>query len=142
MVMPDKAVSPPAAADPEVSERPKRRTFTAQQKLHILEEIDRATGSGEVGAILRREGLYSSSLTDWRRQRAAGTLTALTPSKRGPKAEAPNPLAAELAAERRKTAALQKRLDQAEAIIDVQKKVSALLGIAQPPSDDTDGTSS
>jgi transposase-like protein len=140
--MPDKAVSPPAAADPEMSERPKRRTFTAQQKLRILEETDRATGSGEVGAILRREGLYSSSLTDWRRQRAAGTLTALTPAKRGPKPEAAHPLAAELAAERRKTAALQKRLDQAEAIIDVQKKISALLGISLPPTDDTDGTSS
>ena len=142
MVMSDKAVSPPAAADPEMSERPKRRTFTAQQKLRILEETDRATGSGEVGAILRREGLYSSSLTDWRRQRAAGTLTALTPAKRGPKAEASHPLAAELAAERRKTAALQKRLEQAEAIVEVQKKVSALLGIALPPTDDTDGTSS
>lgn len=146
MVMPDKAVSPPTAADPEMSERPKRRTFTAQDKLRILEETDRAAGSGEVGAILRREGLYSSSLTDWRRQRAAGTLTALTPARRGPKAEAPpsagHPLAAELAAERRKTAALQKRLEQAEAIIEVQKKVSALLGIALPPTDDTDGTSS
>jgi len=141
MVMPEKAVNPPAAADPEGSERPKRRTFTAQQKLRILEETDRATGGGEVGAILRREGLYSSSLTDWRRQREAGTLTALTPAKRGPKTEAPNPLAAELAAERRKTAALQQRLDQAEAIIDVQKKVSQLLGIAPPPSADTNGTS-
>ena len=140
MVMPEKAASPPAAADPEGSERPKRRTFTAQQKLRILEETDRATGGGEVGAILRREGLYSSSLTDWRRQRAAGTLTALTPAKRGPKPEAANPLAAELAAERRKTAALQRRLDQAEAIIAVQKKVSELLGIALPPSDDSDGT--
>jgi len=123
-----------------MSDRPKRRTFTAQDKLRILEETDRAAGSGDVGAILRREGLYSSSLTDWRRQRAAGTLTALTPAKRGPKAEAANPLAAELAAERRKTAALQRRLEQAEAIIEVQKKVSALLGIAPPQTDDTDGT--
>jgi transposase len=142
VVMPDKAVSTPAAADPEVSERPKRRTFTAQQKLRILEETDRAAGSGEIGAILRREGLYSSTLTDWRRQRAAGTLTALTPAKRGPKPGAPNPLVAELAAERRKTATLQKRLEQAEAIIDVQKKVSELLRIAPLPTDDTDETSS
>lgn len=142
MVMPEKAARPPAAADPEKSDRPKRRTFTAQDKLRILEETDRANGSGEVGAILRREGLYSSSLTDWRRQRAAGTLTGLAPAKRGPKPEASNPLAAELAAERRKTAALQKRLEQAEAIIEVQKKVSALLGMALPPTDDTDGTSS
>ena len=139
MVMPEKA-APATVADPEMSDRPKRRTFTAQDKLRILEETDRAAGSGDVGAILRREGLYSSSLTDWRRQRAAGTLTALTPAKRGPKAEAANPLAAELAAERRKTAALQRRLEQAEAIIEVQKKVSALLGIAPPQTDDTDGT--
>jgi len=141
VVMPEKAAAT-TVADPEMSDRPKRRTFTAQDKLRILEETDRAAGSGDVGAILRREGLYSSSLTDWRRQRAAGTLTALTPAKRGPKAEAGNPLAAELAAERRKTAALQRRLEQAEAIIEVQKKVSALLGMAPPPTDDTDGTSS
>jgi len=64
MVMPEKAVSLPAAADPEVSERPKRRTFSAQQKISILDETDRANGSGDVGAILRREGVYSSSLTD------------------------------------------------------------------------------
>lgn len=141
MVMPEKAATA-AAADPEMSARPKRRTFTAQDKLRILEETDRANGSGEVGAILRREGLYSSSLSDWRRQRAAGTLTALTPAKRGPKTETSNPLAAELAAERRKTAALQKRLERAEAIIELQKKVSDLLGMPPRPTDDADGTSS
>lgn len=142
MVMPDKVVGTPAAADPELSERPKRRTFSAQDKLRILEETDRAAGTGEIGAILRREGLYSSALTDWRRQRAAGTLTALNPARRGPKPEEPNPLAAELAAERRKTAFLQKRLERAEAVIDLQKKVSELLGMPPIPTDDTNETSS
>lgn len=133
-------VPAPSAANPEFSERPRRRTFTAQDKLRILEEADRAAGTGEIGVILRREGLYSSSLTEWRRQRAAGTLTALTPAKRGPKATETNPLAAELAAERRKNARLQKRLERAEAIIDLQKKVSELLGIQPVPIDLDDET--
>lgn len=136
------AIPAPAAANPELSGRRKRRTFTAQEKLRILEETDRAAGSGEIGAILRREGLYSSALTEWRRQRAAGTLNALTPAKRGPRPEEPNPLADELAAERRKNALLQKRLERAETIIDLQKKVSELLGMPPIPSDDNDGTPS
>src|SRR3954452_15935715 len=74
-------VPAPAAANPELSDRPKRRTFTAGEKLRILEETDRAAGTGDIGAILRREGLYSTTLTDWRRQRAAGTLGALTPAR-------------------------------------------------------------
>src|SRR3954447_4090437 len=72
-------VPAPAAANPEF--RPKRRTFTAGEKLRILEETDRAAGTGDIGAILRREGLYSTTLTDWRRQRASGTLGALTPAR-------------------------------------------------------------
>ncbi len=145
MVMPNKVVKIPTtageatgkptassavAADPELSDRPKRRNFTVQDKLRILEETDRAANTGGIGAILRREGLYSSVLTDWRRQRAAGILTALTPAKRGPKAEEANPLAAELAAERRENTRLRQRLERAEAIIDLQKKVSELLGLA------------
>src|SRR4051812_12865170 len=73
-------VPAPAAANPELSDRPKRRTFTAGEKLRILEETDRAAGTGDIGAILRREGLYSTTLTDWRRPRAAGTPCALTPA--------------------------------------------------------------
>src|SRR3954470_15449031 len=84
-------VPAPAAANPELSDRPKRRTFTAGEKLRILEETDRAAGTGDIGAILRREGLYSTTLTDWRRQRAPGTLGALTPARRGPKVSQPNP---------------------------------------------------
>jgi len=84
-------VSAPAAINPELVERPRRRTFTAHEKLRILEETDRASRTGDIGAILRREGVYSSSLTDWRRQRDAGAFEALTPGKRGTKAALVNP---------------------------------------------------
>jgi transposase len=128
-------VSAPAAASPEFSERPRRRTFTAQDKLRILGEADRAAGiPGGIGAIVRREGLYSSALTDWRRQRAAGAFEALSPAKRGPKIAEPNPLAAELALSRRDNLHLRQRLDRAEAIIEIQKKVAILLGL--PASSD------
>ena len=110
--------------------------FTAQDKLRILAETDRAAETGGIGAILRREGLYSSTLTDWRRQRDAGAFGALVPAKRGPKTAEPNPLAAELALARRDNARLTLRLTRAEAIIDLQKKVAELLGIPLARSDD------
>ena len=128
-------VSAPPAANPELSERPSRRTFTAQDKLRLLAEADQAAGSGEIGALLRREGLYSSALTDWRRQREAGILDGLTPARRGPKASEPNPLGAALAKAQQDNARLRLRLERAEAIIDLQKKVSDLLGIPLPPID-------
>lgn len=128
-------VSAPPAANPELSERPRRRTFTAQDKLRLLAEADRAAGSGEIGALLRREGLYSSALTDWRRQREAGILDGLTPARRGPKASEPNPLGAALAKAQQDNARLRLRLERAEAIIDLQKKVAHLLGTALDPSD-------
>src|ERR1039458_9868034 len=81
----------PAPISPELSVRPRRRTFTAKDKLRILADVDRAAGTGATGAILRREGLYSSTLSDWRRQRDAGALGALSPGKRGPKTATPNP---------------------------------------------------
>src|SRR5450432_2536173 len=122
-------VSAPAAASPELLDRPRRRTFTAQDKLRILGEADRAAGvPGAVGAIVRREGLYSSALSDWRRQRAAGAFEALSPVRRGPKVAEPNPLASELAQALRDNTRLTRRLERAEAIIEVQKKVAALLG--------------
>ena len=131
-------VSAPAAASPELLDRPRRRTFTAQDKLRILGEVDRAAGvPGAVGAIVRREGLYSSALSDWRRQRAAGAFEALSPAKRGPKTAEPNPLAAELARSRRENLRLKQRLERAEAIIELQKKVAALLG---PPAESDDGS--
>ena len=121
----------PVAASPELTGRPRRRTFTVQDKLRILADTDRAAGTGGVGAILRREGLYSSVLSDWRRQRDAGAFGALAPSKRGPKSPPPNPLATELASARRDNIRLQQRLERAEAIIELQKKVAELLGV--PP---------
>ena len=120
----------------ELSDRPRRRSFTAQDKLRILAETDRAAETGGIGAILRREGLYSSNLTDWRRQRDAGAIGGLSPAKRGPKAAEPNPLAAELVRLQQDHARLTRRLTRAEAIIDIQKKVAALLGIPLAPSDD------
>jgi transposase len=123
-------VSAPDAASPELVQRPRRRSFTAKDKLRILGEADRAVGvPGGVGAIVRREGLYSSALTDWRRQRDAGVFEALSPVNRGPKVAAPNPLAAEHAQLKRDNRLLTKRLERAEAIIEIQKKVAALLGL-------------
>jgi transposase-like protein len=104
-----------------MSDRPRRRTFTAQTKLRVLAETDGAAGVGGIGAILRREGLYSSTLTDWRRQRDSGALGALTPTKRGPKPAVRNPLAAKLAQAKRENAHLGRRLEHAEAIIEIQK---------------------
>ena len=114
-------VPAPIAANPEISDRPGRRTFTAPEKLRILKEADQAAGTGEIGAILRRHGLYSSALGEWRRQREAGTLGGLTPARRGPKSRPVNPLATELASEQKENAQLRRRLERAEAIIEVQK---------------------
>jgi transposase-like protein len=115
--------------------RPRRRTFTAADKLRILVEIDRAAGSRGIGAVLRREGLYSSILADWRRQRDAGAYDALTPAKRGPKPAQANPLAGDLADALKENAQLRRRLERAEAIIDIQKKVAELLGLSLIQSD-------
>ena len=90
-------VAAPARASPEFSARPPRRTFTARDKLRILAATDQAAGTGDIGVILRREGIYSSVLCDWCRQRDAGAFGALTPARRGPKEAEPNPLAAEVA---------------------------------------------
>ena len=132
------SISAPAAASPELLDRPRRRTFTAKDKLRILGEVDRAAGvPGAVGAIVRREGLYSSALSDWRRQRAAGAFEALSPAKRGPKTAEPNPLAAELALSRRDNLRLKLRLERAEAIIEIQKKVAVLLGLPASSDDES-----
>jgi transposase len=130
-------VPAPAAASPEISPRPKRRTFSAAAKLRILEETDRAADNGGIAAILRREGLYSSALTDWRRQRDAGAFAALKPLRRGPKPTAPTVPAAELAQLRRENAKLRQQLEKAETIIDIQKKVAQLLGMSMPARDET-----
>jgi transposase len=134
VVMPN-MLTEPVVTSSELTDRPRRRTFTAQDKLRILGDVDRAGGTGGIGAILRREGLYSSALSDWRRQRDAGTLGALTPSRRGPKPPPPNPLATELASAQRDNIRLRQRLVRAEAIIELQKKVAELLGLPPMASD-------
>ena len=122
-----RVVAATKVASAEFTAVPKRRNFSAKYKLQILAETDRAVETGGVSAILRREGLYSSALSDWRGQREAGTLGALQPRARGPEKTEVNPLQAELAKANRENAALRRRLDQAEAIIAIQKKVAALL---------------
>ena len=128
-------VAAPSAASPEFRDRPRRRSFTAGEKLRILGDVDRAANTpGGVGAILRREGLYSSALCDWRRQRAAGAFEALSPVKRGPRVAEANPLSGELAQALRDNQRLSRRLERAEAIIEIQKKLALLLGL--PPLND------
>lgn len=109
--------------DPQAVPQAERRHFSAEYKLRILAEADACTERGQVGALLRREGLYSSHLDKWRKQRAQGQLG---PQKRGRKAD---PQAAEIARLRQEVAQLQGRLQRAETIIEVQKKLSELLGL-------------
>lgn len=115
--------------DAEVTAKARRRTFTAQYKIDILDAVEAARESGTIGALLRREGLFSSHLTKWNAQRRAGALTGLAPRRRGPKAEPPNPLAKRNAELERENRRLLRRLAQADAICEIQKKVAALLGI-------------
>ena len=122
-------VPAPAAANPELTGPRKRRSFTAKDKLRILAETDAAAGSGEIGAILRREGVYSSVLHRWRCQRNSGVLNALSPVKRGPKADLATPESEEVRRLRLENSQLRERLARAETIIDFQKKVSELLAI-------------
>jgi len=119
----------PTKVDPEVNAKPERRQFTAEYKRRMLEEADACTEPGQIGALLRREGLYSSNLINWRRQRSEGSLKGLSPKKRGPK---PDPLANENAALRRRIERLEAELKRAETIIEVQKKLSDLLGLSDP----------
>lgn len=110
--------------DPEVVPKAKRRTFSAEYKLQILREADGCSESGEIGALLRREGLYSSHLSDWRRQREAGSLAGLGAKKRGRKATPDKRRITELERENER---LRQRLEQAETIMEVQKKLSGIL---------------
>jgi len=121
--------------DSEVPMNPKRRLFTAAYKQRILEEAERCEQHGSIGELLRREGLYSSHLTTWRRQRTAGQLQALSPQKRGPKKDEQ---AAELATLRRENERLRAQLAQAELIITAQKKLSqALETVLDPNTEET-----
>ena len=134
-----KAVAPeppaPPRPDPEVVAYAKRRSFTAEYKLRILAEADAAAVQpGAIGALQRREGLYSSHLVTWRRERQAGILKGLTPHKRGPKSKR-SPPEEEIQQLRRENQRLTEQLRKAEIVIDVQKKVGALLGWPLPKAD-------
>lgn len=124
--------------DPEVVGRAVRRRFTAAYKQRILAEVDAAAGTGEIGRILRREGIYSSQLAAWRKSRADSERAALAPRKRGPKPAPTNPLQAENTQLKSEMARLQKKLRTAELMIDLQKKVSQILGITLPVLDESD----
>ena len=128
----DPAPRDSGVANPEVRDKAVRRRFTATYKRRILQEADKC-GPGGIAALLRREGLYSSHLTTWRKLRATGEIAGLEPRKRGKKSVPRNPLAAENERIRRETQRLEKRLHQAEVIIDVQKKLCDLLGLTVPP---------
>jgi transposase len=110
----------------EVVEKAQRRQYTAEYKLRILQEVEACKEKGEIGALLRREGLYSSLIYKWREQRNRGSLEGLSAHKRGPKVDSQ---AVEIARLQRENERLRKRLDQAELIIDVQKKVAQMLGV-------------
>jgi transposase len=113
--------------NPEVAAQAQRQRFTAEYKERILAETDQAKGSGSIGALLRREGLYSSLLATWRRERDAGVHQALSPQKRGPKSKR-DPVAEENQQLRRETQRLTEELRKAQIVIDIQKKVATLLG--------------
>ena len=119
----------------EVLAKPARRKFGLEYKLRILREADKCTRPGELGALLRREGLYSSSLSNWRRARARGDLVGRGMSKRGPKARPVDESAKRIMKLERENRRLKRRLERAEAVIDVQKKVSELLGVDLPEPD-------
>lgn len=127
--------APPPRPDPEIVTDAKRRSFTGEYKQRILAELDAASGQpGAIGALLRREGLYSSLVTTWRRERQAGILKGLAPHKRGPKSKR-NPLEEDNQKLRRENQRLTEELRKAAIVIDVQKKVGALLGWPLPKAD-------
>lgn len=126
------------APDPEVPAKPERRRFSAEYRLRILKEADACKQPGALGALLRREGLYSSLLTNWRRQREQGAWREMRGRRRGPKPRAVDPRVKQLEAENRR---LQRKLQRAETIITLQKKVAEILGIPLKPLDNDESDS-
>jgi transposase len=126
------AIPGPMANEVEVLAKATRRRFAAEYKLKILREAEACTQPGELGALLRREGLYSSNVTTWRAQRERGELLGLTPKRRGPAPKAQNPLAPKVAALEREVTRHKARADRAEALVELQKKVAELLGTPLP----------
>jgi len=123
------AVSSTISKEVEVVAKATRRRFSAEYKLKVLREADACRKPGEIGALLRREGLYSSNLVTWRRQREKGEMSALFPRKRGPAPREKNPLASKVTALEKENVRLKARAERAEALVDLQKKVSEILGI-------------
>jgi transposase len=124
-------VEPLRFPDPEVPEKNTRRKFTAAYKLRIIQEAEQCKKPGDIGILLRREGLYSSHLTTWRRQREKGILQGLAPRKRGRKATPADPSADRIVQLEKENQRLKQRLRRAEIIIEAQKKISEILGIEQ-----------
>ena len=122
-------VMPLSTSEVEVMAKPTRRRYSAEYKLRILREADASTRRGEIGALLRREGLYSSNLTAWRKQREKRELEGLAQKRRGPLPKENNPLADKVKALERETARLRARAERAEGLVELQKKVSEILGI-------------
>jgi transposase-like protein len=125
------------SSEVEVMAKPVRRRFTAEYKLGVLREVEGCKGRGELGALLRREGLYSSHLTQWRKQRERGERQGLS-RKRGPSPEQRNPLAGKVKVLERENARLKLRAERAEGLVELQKKVSEILGIELKQSAEKD----
>lgn len=125
--------------DPEVVEMPTKRRFSAEYKMRIIAEADACKSPGEVGALLRREGLYDSHLYRWRKKQREGALGALAPGKRGPEPDPVVPFKKRIADLERENERLKAKLTQAETIIDVQKKVAGLLGVPLRSPGNTEG---
>lgn len=137
---PSAAATPkiPRSPDPEVPARATRRHFSTRYKLSILEQAAACKTPGSIGSLLRREGLYSSHLSAWRDQREAGALDSQSVKKRGPKPEPVNPLARQVAYLKKEMRRAERKLIQAQAVIEYQKKLSKILGISleKPGIDD------
>ena len=126
------AGAPAGVPDPVVEAKPTRRRFTAEYKLRLLREVERAKEPGAIGAILRREGLYASHLVTWRRERDRVAKAGLAARKRGPEAKGKDPRVKQL---EREVSKLRRRNQRLEALVEIQKKASELLGIPLSPLD-------
>jgi transposase len=129
-------ITPSPGQEVEVLASPERRRFSVEYKRRILREADRCRKPGEIGALLRREGLYSSQLSAWRAARERGELGGRGSRKRGPAPKRPDPSAKRIAELERENRRLRKRAERAEALVEVQKKLSELLGVELPGSDE------
>jgi len=131
-------IMPLSPSEVEVAAKPTRRRYTAEYKHRILREAETCTRQGELGALLRREGLYSSNLTVWRRQRERGEIEGLSQKKRGPLPKEKSPLAAKVATLERENQRLRARSERAEGLVELQKKVSEILGIELKHNEEKD----